>query len=89
MSGLDPLFSLYHSGRIIFFTLEASKRTMYQAMKNKQIYVQRMIEIKDIHRMNYFEGIPFISYYKQITLSISISSSWNCNLQKALSFFSK
>jgi hypothetical protein len=38
LSGLDPLFSLYHSGRIISFTLEASKRTMYQAMQNKQIY---------------------------------------------------
>lgn len=87
LSGFDPLFPFYDSCWIIFIPLHIETHT-YQLMCdcersiNKGKYLSDSTKRLCSHRVNYFEGVPIISYNKQVTLSISVSSPWSCHLQK-------
>ena len=55
-----------------------STNTRHKIIKIKK----KVLWIKDGHRMNYFEGVPLITYNYQVALSIPVPSSRSRDLLK-------
>lgn len=62
------------------FSLWRTEQNMRSASAEIDIELEK--NFRGTHLKNYFEGVPAITYNKQVTLPIPISTSWNRDLFK-------